>query len=283
VGGVDLSMWDAVMSRHVRKAAQFGIPIHVVDYPRIAGDLDFHSFIYALSTADLTSLTRNESFALGINAYNAFAIKTLIDYACQYENMEEKTGACLGATYGVPGIKVGNSSGFKLKIHNLAGELYSLDEVEQLMRPVPSPPLFSYPIDTTEDLRIHAALVCDGTSCPNLALEAFTPESIDSQMDAAVVDWMANPFKGLHINKATNVVQLSKIFTWFKDEFDAQGGMENAYRQYMPPAAQAYFASGVKYTVEYLGYMWDANGPVPCSCQAPVMSNVDTEATCHVQ
>jgi hypothetical protein len=284
VGGVDFGTWDRVLSRNVRKGAMIGIPLHVVDYARIAEDPDFAMFVQSLAKADLSVLTRNESFALGINAYNAFAAKTLIDYACKYEDQVNRKGACLGAAYGLPDIKIGTETGFTNKLHNLAGTFYSLDDIEGMMRPVPLAPLFNPPIDTAEDLRAHACLVCDGTSCPNLALQAFAPEHIDVQMDAAVTDWMANPYKGLHINPATNVVRFSKIMSWFKDEFDAQGGVEQTYRQYMPAAAQAYFAAGTNHTVEFFGYDWDANGPVPCTCTpALTVTEVDTAVACHIQ
>ena len=44
-----------------------------------------HSFIQSLESVSLHGLSTNESFSVGINAYNAFAIKTLIDYACKYD------------------------------------------------------------------------------------------------------------------------------------------------------------------------------------------------------
>jgi hypothetical protein len=284
VGGVDLGAWDAVLSKNVRKAAQFGIPLHTVNYPQIAEDANFASFILSLASADLSSLTRNESFALGINAYNAFAVKTLIDNACKYEDQEARKGACLGATYGLPDIKIGNETGFSKKMHNLGGTKFSLNDIEGMMRPKPLAPLFVPPIDIKEDLRTHGCLVCDGTSCPNLALTAFTPKDIESQMDAAVTDWMGNPYKGLHINTATNTVHFSKIISWFKDEFDAQGGVEKAYLKYMPAAAQAYFNAGTKHTIDFFGYVWDANGPVPCACIPDLaVSSTEIEANCHVK
>jgi hypothetical protein len=119
VGGIDFQTWDNVLQKNVRKAAQFGIPIHVVDYPRISEDPEFANFIQGLAKADLSSLTKNESFALGINAYNAFAVKTLIDYACKYEDQVNRNGACLGASYGLPDIKIGNDTGFNKKMREL--------------------------------------------------------------------------------------------------------------------------------------------------------------------
>merc|ERR1719401_2653431 len=98
------SEWNTVLRRHVSKGALLGIPLHVVYYPGIAQDPSFKQFIESLASINLASLSRNESFALGINAYNAFAARTLIDFACKFEDNENKTGACLGPAYGLPDI-----------------------------------------------------------------------------------------------------------------------------------------------------------------------------------
>jgi len=59
-----------------------GHPRSLAD-PSIAVDPDFATFIEALADVDPSHATTAESHALGINMYNAFAVETLIDYACK--------------------------------------------------------------------------------------------------------------------------------------------------------------------------------------------------------
>jgi len=331
----------------------------VVDYVSIAADADYHAFIKSLASANLRGLSHNESFAVGINAYNAFAIKTLIDHACKYDS----AGTCTGPAYGLPDISVRGTGGFDLEEHTLGGKKYSLNDIEGLMRPQPMAPLFQAPFPK-EDLRIHATLVCDGTSCPNLATSAYTPDQVDQQMtavsvwhlgsgcqcgaavvlprvdgrwapaacltplhthththtrththslthslththtrararthfaDAVVVrcprpgqattSWMANPWKGMRINTTNNTLWVSKIFSWFADEVNAQGGFVNVYTPYMTKKAQAYFAAHKPsdYDTQILGYIWDANGPVPCNCMPDVTDPSVLPAACHIK
>lgn len=187
IGGANIEAWDRSLQANVHPGAQLGIALNIVSYSSLAADADFSAFISSLATVNFTSLSRNQSFALGINAYNAFAAKTLIDFACKYEDNRAQTGSCLGPAYGLPDVTFANTSttAFTEKLHNFGGTFYSLNDIEGMMRPKPSGPLFRKPVDTTEDLRIHACLVCDGTSCPDLGLRAFTAEAIDNQMDAA--------------------------------------------------------------------------------------------------
>jgi hypothetical protein len=50
-------------------------------------------FITSLASAEVTNLSDDEAFAIGINAYNAFAINTLVNHACKYDSK----GVCQGA------------------------------------------------------------------------------------------------------------------------------------------------------------------------------------------
>lgn len=279
---IDFGSWDRLMSKHVRRGSQLGIPINIVDYPAIVADRDFATFIEALADVDPSHATAAESHALGINMYNAFAIETLIDYACKYENNLEQSGECLGPAYGLPDVQFSDkNSSFTLPYHRFAGGRYSLNDIEGMMRPIPKSPLFNSPFPG-EDLRTHATLVCDGTSCPDLLNAAYMPATLDAQMDAAVTGWMANPWKGMRIDRQNNTVYWSKIMSWFGNEFEAQGGIIKAYSRFFTPEATAYFASEKSYSTGFLGYVWDANGPIPCDC----MPKSDTRIPlpdCHIR
>jgi hypothetical protein len=260
----------------VKPGAQLGVPIHIVDYEAIAADPDFTTFLTQLDAADTTGLTRNQTMALAINMYNAFAISTMVKFPCRYQDQDNNKGICYGPNIGLMQILFGPDStlcdnnpfggnpnapdtkackGSGAKVHSFMGKKYSCDEIEHMTHPVPLAPLFSGVIDKTEDLRLHAALVCDGTSCPNQKIGAYTPEHIDQQLDEAATAWMANPWKGMRVNKTSNTVYFTQIFKWFSGEFDKQGGVVKAYKKFFPAEAQEYFDSGAKYSVQYLNYV----------------------------
>ena len=283
LGGVDLDLWDKIVSTHVRHGALLGVPLNVVDYASIADDPIFDEFLNSLRDANFANLTRNESFALGINAYNAFAVKTLIQNSCNYEDQENLNGECLGPAYGLPDITFNDlSTAFTKKLHSFGGELYSLKDIASMMHPIPSPPLFNEPIDNQEELRIFATLADCSISGPNLAMEAYFPEIIDQQMNTAVSNWMSNPWKGMYISKSSYTVYFSEILKWFKADFDQQGGVIKAFYDNFSQDAKDFFDSTEEYQIRYMEYIWDANGPVSCSCAPSVTFTCVFEAKCHM-
>src|SRR5205809_624519 len=78
------------------------------------------------------------------------------------------------------------------------GRTVTLDEIEhEIVRPLGDP-------------RTHAVVICASTSCPALPREPLTANRLDAQLDAAVRQWLADPGKGLRIDRAANTVHLSK-------------------------------------------------------------------------
>ena len=68
-----------------------------------------------------------------------------------------------------------------------------------------------------DEPRIHFAVNCASVSCPRLRNEAYTGENLDNQLDDQARTFINNPEK----NKIeTNKAELSKIFLWFKGDFN---------------------------------------------------------------
>ena len=150
------------------------------------------------------------------------------------------------------------------------------------LHPSPSLPLFNEPLDNLEDLRIFGALAACSISGPNLAMEAYFPDTIDQQINQAVSSWMSNPWKGLYISKSSYTVYFTEIMKWFKDDFDQQGGVVKAYYDHFPQDAKDFFDTTEEYQIRYIDYIWDANGPVSCSCMPSVTFSSIYGAKCHV-
>jgi len=106
-----------------------------------------------------------------------------------------------------------------------------------------------------KDPRIHAAINCASISCPRLPQTAFTAAELDSQLDAAMSEFV-NSETHVQLDPEANTVRVSKIFDWFKEDFleyEKANGSESArlldylnrYRNEKIPA---------DYKVGYLSY-----------------------------
>src|SRR5207245_11671444 len=92
------------------------------------------------------------------------------------------------------------------------GRAVTLDEIEHgIVRPLGDP-------------RTHAVVVCASTSCPALPREPLEANRLDAHRDPAVRRWLADPDKGLRIDRSANTIRLSKIFDWFEQDFATAGG-----------------------------------------------------------
>jgi len=69
-----------------------------------------------------------------------------------------------------------------------------------------------------QDPRVHAALNCASISCPRLPRKAFDPEHVDDELDAAMREFVGNE-KNVRVDHASQVVYLSRIFSWFAEDF----------------------------------------------------------------
>lgn len=256
--GFDFEAYSNVIDNHVFKGAQLGVPGTVVSYRTMKDDPEYQQAVDSLAKVDMTGLSLNESWALGCNVYNLLSFKMVIDMACR----RDEDGNCLGPIFGLDDIP----DWAALKIHNLGGTMRSLHEIEWWTHPTPSEPLFDLSNGPVKpDVRAHACLICGGISCPDV--RAYTVENIEFELDSITKSWMSNVYKGMKIDQKKNIVTWSMIMSWYKEEFDAMGGAEKAMMPYLTQPAQDYFAKvNGNYTTEYLGYVWDSNGPVPCDC-----------------
>ena len=60
-----------------------GVSLHVVDYSGMKDDPNFSAYFEALKSANITGFGRNETYAFFMNAYNALAIRMIIEHPCK--------------------------------------------------------------------------------------------------------------------------------------------------------------------------------------------------------
>ncbi|GMW06032.1 MAG: DUF547 domain-containing protein [Gammaproteobacteria bacterium] len=221
-GGLpDYSGWDQLLLQNVRDG--------YVDYDGIRADPQFDAFIAALARAPGEFGSPAEELAYYINAYNAFAIRGILDgYS--------------------PDTRFGRFRFFKTRTYRLAGENITLDELEhQRIRPM-------------GDARSHFAISCASISCPRLLNRAYLPETLDAQLDDAARRFV-NDITRNDFDIAQRTAFVSPIFDWFHEDFEHAAGTlpEFLARYTEEPAARAALLEG-RLAIRHLPYDWDLNG-----------------------
>jgi len=262
----DHSSWDKVLKRYVVPGCAFGAcrDVNGVDYDGIGGDEDFASYLEQLEkaappNADLAP--GSEQLAFWINAYNALCINKIVQY-------EKRTGKRVGSINELSNSGGGGEDGSEYAgpvwdqvAGKVAGRDVTLNEIEhdELRRVWAEP-------------AVHACIVCASASCPNLRREAFVSSRLQEQMNDQMKEWMANDSKGLKLTKnseesllfgslipsSPDKLELSRIFLWFRDDFevDSEGGMRTWLARYVDDDATAAALKSGSYRLRYFEYDW---------------------------
>jgi hypothetical protein len=218
--------WDRVVQAHVHDGQ--------VDYPAIQADGTLDGYLRELNRIDPTSLpSREDQLVFWINAYNAFAVKGIVDHYSP-RTLWGRYRYFIGRGYQVGGTTI---------------NLYDLERqvlIEQFHEPL-----------------MHFAIVCASTSCPKLQSRAYQPDHLDHQLDHAARVFINDPTRN-QFDRQQKVALLSMIFQWFEKDFVQTSGSVLAYiARYVddPELAKELIQPG--YRIEYLEYDWNLNGIPP--------------------
>lgn len=153
-----------------------------------------------LASFSPTKMTRDEQFAYWINLYNICVIKMVIENY-PLKSINDIQGA------------------FQKKIITIEGSAMSLDDIERSK------------LASFKDPRHHFAVVCAAMSCPNIGAELYEPNRLNAQLERATAEFIMNPDRN---QLDGNVIRLSQLFNWYKDEFKASGGIVAFVNRYVP-------------------------------------------------
>jgi hypothetical protein len=177
------------------------------------------AYLRLLAETDPTTLDEPEQIAFWLNAYNAHAIKGVLQ---GYNGEGFFARKRFFALYSFP----------------LAGATRTLDEIEHdILRARYREP------------RVHFALVCASSSCPRLRREAYRGDRLEAQLDEQTRSFLADPTRNQF--GADGVAKLSMIFKWFEDDFVKAAGSV--------PAFLGRWVKGEYGEIEYLEYDWTLN------------------------
>jgi hypothetical protein len=224
--GFSHKVFGEVLGSHVRDGA--------VDYPGIQSDDRLSVYLAQLDRVDPNGFaTRGERLAFWINAYNAFAIKGILD---RYS----------------PASYAGRYRYFIGQNYRVGGETINLYDLERKVL-----------VDQFHEPLIHFAIVCASTSCPKLHPWVYQPDQLDGQLDRVARAFINDPTRN-RFDREKKVAWLSMIFNWFEDDFARAAGSVQAYvARYVDDRELAEEMRQSHYWIEYLEYDWSLNGIPP--------------------
>lgn len=212
-------------SRLLREHVDDGL----VNYRGFLHDETFANYLDYIGQKQLSpSLPPAAQLAFYINAYNALAIKGILD----------------GSS---PRTFFARVKYFRRDKYLVAGKKMNLYDLEhKIIRPFKEP-------------RIHFALVCASTACPKLRSETYSADELERQLAENTLDFINDASKN-DFDLAAGNANLSKIFSWFKEDFTAQMSLQNYIAQFVgnDKVKAALEADSLK--IKYKKYDWSLNG-----------------------
>jgi hypothetical protein len=218
--------WDRIVQAHVHDGQ--------VDYLAIQADGTLDGYLRELNRIDPTKLPRRQDqLAFWINAYNAFAVKGILDHHS-------------------PMTLWGRYRYFISRDYQVGGTAINLYDLERQVL-----------IQQFHEPLIHFAIVCASASCPKLQPWAYQPDQLDRQLDQAARTFINDPTRN-RFDRKEKVAALSMIFQWFEKDFVDAAGSALAYiARYVDDPELAKELAQPGYRIEYLEYDWSLNGIPP--------------------
>ena len=237
----DYRNYELILHRYLKPGAVIdGIRVSAVDYAALAVEAGEPGSDYSTLLKDLASFnpetldSREDKMAFWINVYNIAAIKTLIDHY-PVDSIRSRKINWLGLPWDRKVIRVGEKE-------------YSLGQIENDIL-----------LATFKDLRIHFGINCASVSCVNLAPEPYRGNTLIKQIEEQGKQFLADPQKGLRIDREKKRIYLSQIFKFDQKDFDKLGGGAlNFILPYLSPQDRELIQKE-QFSIDYLDYDWKSN------------------------
>jgi Protein of unknown function, DUF547 len=223
-----------------------------VDYDRLAASSAFGAAVAAaraLGGARLEALTeRTARLAFWINVYNALVLHGVVALGVR-QSVRRSWNFFGRARYAVGGF------------------VLSLDDIEHGVlrgnRRRKLPPLRPFGrgdgrlalMVTPPDPRYHFAVSCGAASCPPIGV--YRAASIDAQLDLA-----ARGFVNQEVVLAGERLSCSRIFKWYRDDFEETGGLRAFLLRHLDEgAARGALEAGRPACETFAPYRWTLQHP----------------------
>jgi hypothetical protein len=225
---IDHTAWTAFLERNVDETNADGVARVRYGAVSKADRESLKAYIAALSSADPTTLGRDEAFAYWANLYNALTVDLILShYPVKSIRNIKPTPIAIGP--------------WKMPATSVNGVSLSLDDIEhKILRAA------------FKDARVHYALNCASIGCPNLRSEAFESATLDAALNAAARDYVNHP-RGARFDAKGNL-SVSTIYKWFAEDF---GGDAAGVIAHLSLYAEPALAGRLKETRRIADYEYD--------------------------
>lgn len=224
---IDHGVWDGLLQRYVKPSND---GVNRVDYAALKQNdaATLKRYLDAMQAIDITQYPRDEQFAYWVNLYNAATVDVII------------------ANYPLESIRdiglVGQGP-WKDKVLKVKGQDLSLDDIEHgILRPI------------WQDVRIHYAVNCASIGCPNLAVRAYTAQSLEPMLEEAAKAYINHP-RGFA--RVDGELIASSIYDWYGSDWGDQAAVLEHARKYASPETRALLADNVG--IDRFDYDWALN------------------------
>ena len=195
----------------------------------------------ALERATYDAWNEGRRIAFWINAYNAYVMRSVVDH-----HPIEPSGLINRFRY--PNDSVRQVGGFfDEERHPVMGRRLTLDDMKDALEGFGDP-------------RVHLALVCGTVSCPPLRMEPYLEDALDDQLDDQARRLLADRRHGAAVDTEDRTVEVSRIFQWYGDEFEAHHaeGVAGYIAEHAPPEV-ADALDDDRFERGYLDFDWALN------------------------
>ncbi len=207
--------WNSQLQRYVSANG-------AVNYPAWKNNVsDLQAYLLELEAdPPKENWSRNDKLAYWINAYNAYTVKLILD------NFPLKSITNL-------------SNPWDKKFITIDSKSYSLNDIEHgIIR------------EKFKDARIHFAVNCASQSCPPLLNKAFTGTNVELLLAQQTRKFINDP---RHNSIAASQISISKIFDWYREDFEKDGSVIDFLNKYSSTKISA------DATTSYKDYDWALN------------------------
>ncbi|MFM9828561.1 MAG: DUF547 domain-containing protein [Sphingomonas sp.] len=226
---VDYGAWNGFLKRYGSRKSD-GRTIIAYGKLSTADKNAFYGMVNQLEAVNVDQLTKQQQLAYWINLYNAATVEVVL-----------RAYPVSSILYIRDGLLP--TGPWDRKVLTVKGQQLSLNNIEHgILRPI------------FKDPRVHFAINCASFGCPNLALEAYEPGTLNAQLDAGAHDYINDP-RGFTL-KGGNLVA-SRIFDWYGEDFGGPTGVLSFARRFATPQTARALAN--RATINSYDYNWSLN------------------------
>lgn len=213
---VDHGPWQAFLDHYLRPAQVPGGPA-LIAYGAVtpADRAALQAYLDRLADHRVTALNRAEQFAYWVNLYNALTVALVLAHypVDTIRDIDISPGLFADGPWG-------------RKLVTVEGRDLSLDDIEHgILRPI------------WRDPRIHYAVNCASTGCPDLQAEAFTAANAEALLDRAARAYVNSPRAASF--DAAGALTVSSLYDWYAVDFgNSAAGVLAHLRRHAAPALQ---------------------------------------------